>query len=487
MTVPRREPTGTEIAIVGMAGRFPGARDVLELWRNLRDGVEAVRFPDPAELVARGLDPARLADPAWVKAVSQMDGYDCFDELFFGVNPREAELMDPQHRVLLECAWEALESAGYDPQGVPGRVGVYAGATLSTYLLFHLIGNPRTAGADPLQVVLGNASDALATRVSYKLNLRGPSHSLQCACSTSLVAVHTACQALLNEECDVALAGGVSIQADANLGYRYVPGSVVSPDGHCKAFDAAAQGAIFGSGVGMVVLKRLEDAVRDRDTIRAVILGSAVNNDGSVKVGFTAPGVEGQAAVISEALAVAGIEPETVAYLEAHGTGTALGDPIEIQAVTRAFREYTDRRGFCAIGSVKSNLGHLDVAAGVTGLIKTVLAIEHAELPPSLHYETPNPRIDFAAAPVYVNAALAPWPAGEDDDEPRRAGVNSFGLGGTNAHVVLEQAPEAEPAVHSRPWQLLPLSARTPETLAAAGSRLAARLADAADLDLADA
>jgi amino acid adenylation domain-containing protein len=481
-----RPLTGTEIAIVGMAGRFPGAGDVAELWRNLRAGVEAVTFPDAAELAARGLDPARLADPDWVKAVSQMAGYDTFDDLFFGVNPREAELMDPQHRVLLECAWEALESAGYDPQGIAARVGVYAGATLSTYLLFHLIGNPLVAGADPLQVILGNASDALVTRISYKLNLRGPSHSVQCACSTSLVAVHTACQALLNEECDLALAGGVSIQADAGLGYRYVPGSVVSPDGHCRAFDAAAQGSLFGSGVGMVVLKRLDQAIADRDTIRAVILGSAVSNDGSVKVGFTAPGVEGQAAAISEALAVAGIEPETIRYIEAHGTGTALGDPIEIQAVTRAFREYTDRRGFCAIGSVKSNLGHLDVAAGVTGLIKTVLALEHAEIPPSLHYERPNPRIDFASAPVYVNAALAPWPTAAGD-APRRAGVNSFGLGGTNAHVVLEQAPAPAPALRTRPWQLLTLSARTPDALAAAGARLAGRLAEGSAPDLADA
>jgi amino acid adenylation domain-containing protein len=479
----QRGLTGTEIAIVGMAGRFPGSRDVEELWRNLRDGVEAVRFPGPEELAARGLDPARLADPSWVKAASQMDGYDSFDDLFFGVNPREAELMDPQHRVLLECAWEALESAGYDPQNIAGRAGVYAGATLSTYLLFHLIGNPLTAGADPLQVVLGNASDALATRISYKLNLRGPSHSVQCACSTSLVAVHTACQSLLNEECDLALAGGVSIQADAGLGYRYVPGSVVSPDGHCRAFDAAAQGSIFGSGVGLVVLKRLEDALADRDTIRAVILASAVTNDGSVKVGFTAPGVEGQAAVISEALAMAGIDPTTIGYIEAHGTGTALGDPIEIRAVTRAFSEYTDRRGFCAIGSLKSNVGHLDVAAGVAGLIKTVLAVEHGEVPPSLHYEQPNPRVDFASSPVYVNTALTPWPG----ETPRRAGVNSFGLGGTNANVVLEEAPSPQPALRTRPWQLLTLSARTPEALAAAGERLASHLAERPDLDLADA
>jgi amino acid adenylation domain-containing protein len=476
--------TGTEIAIVGMAGRFPGARSVTELWRNLRDGIEAVRFPDATELLARGLDPARVADPDWVKAVSQMADHDCFDELFFGISPREAELMDPQHRVLLECAWEALESAGYDPQATSGRAGVYVGATLSTYLLFHLIGNPRTAGADPLQVVLGNASDALATRISYKLNLRGPSYSVQCACSTSLVAVHTACQALLNEECDLALAGGVSIQADAGLGYRYVPGSVVSPDGHCRAFDAAARGSIFGSGAGLVVLKRLEDALADRDTIRAVILGSAVTNDGSLKVGFTAPGVEGQAAAISEALAVAGIDPETVGYIEAHGTGTALGDPIEIQAVTRAFREYTDRQGFCAIGSVKSNFGHLDVAAGVTGLIKTVLALEQGEIPPSLHYERPSPRIDFAASPVYVNTALTPWPVG---GEARRAGVNSFGLGGTNAHVILEQAPAPAAALHARPWQLLTLSARNPDALAAAGTRLAEHLPAVPASDLADA
>jgi amino acid adenylation domain-containing protein len=484
MTVSRRELTGTEIAVVGMAGRFPGARDVAELWQNLRQGTEAIRFPGDAELLARGLDPARLADPTWVKAVSQIAGYDTFDDRFFGINPREAEFMDPQHRVFLECAWEALESAGYDPEGLAVRTGVYAGATISTYLLFHLIGNPRLAAADPLQVIIGNAADSLTTRVSYKLNLKGPSHSLQCACSTSLVAVHTACQALLNEECDLALAGGVSIQADAGLGYRYVPGSVVSPDGHCRTFDAGAQGSIFGSGVGLVVLKRLDEAVRDRDTIRAVILGSAVNNDGSLKVGFTAPGVEGQSAVISEALAVAGVDPATISYIEAHGTATALGDPIEIQAVTKAFREYTDRKAFCAIGSVKSNFGHLDVAAGVTGLIKTVLALENREIPPSLHFASPNPRIDLASAPVYVNTALSPWPAG---NAPRRAGVNSFGLGGTNAHVVVEEAPVPAPALRTRPWHLLTLSARTPEALAAADARMAARLSDPSEIDLADA
>jgi amino acid adenylation domain-containing protein len=474
--------TGLEIAVVGMAGRFPGARDLTEFWRNLRAGREAVRFPDLADFAARGLDLERLADPTWVKAFSRMDGFEDFDDLFFGINPREAELMDPQHRVFLECAWEALESAGYDPGSFTGRVGVYGGATASTYLLFHLARNSRVQAIDPLQLIIGNSSDSLTTRVSYKLNLRGPSHSLQCACSTSLVAVHTACQSLLNEECDMALAGGVSIQVDSEMGYRYVPGSVLSPDGHCRVFDAAGQGCIFGSGVGLVVLKRLEEALADRDTIHAVILGSAVNNDGSVKVGFTAPGVEGQAAVISEALSVAGIDPATVAYVETHGTGTALGDPIEIQALGRAFREYTDRKSFCAIGSVKSNIGHLDVAAGVAGLIKTVLSLENGEIPPSLNFDRPNPKIDFASAPVYVNTRLTPWGEGP---EPRRAGVSAFGVGGTNAHVVLEQAPAPAPALHTRPAQLLLLSARTPGALQSAGARLAAHLAERPGLDLA--
>ncbi len=477
---------GTEIALVGMAGRFPGAGDVERLWENLRGGVESIRFLGRDELATLGAEPALLDDPSWVPAVAMLDGYADFDARFFGVNPREAETMDPQQRVFLECAWEALEDAGYDPLAAPGEVGVFAGSTLSTYLLFNLARSRRVvAASDPLQLIVGNAGDSLTTRVSYKLNLRGPSHTVQCACSTSLVAVHLACRSLLEEECDMALAGGVSIHVNGAAGYRFLEGSILSPDGRCRPFDAAAQGTLFASGVGIVVLKRLADALADGDTVRAVILGSAVNNDGAAKVGFTAPSVDGQARVIAEALAVAGVDAETIGYVEAHGTGTALGDPVEVQALTRAFGAATDRRAFCAIGSLKSNFGHLDIAAGVAGLIKTVLALEHAEIPPSLHFAVPNPRVDLAASPVYVADRLADWPA---NGAPRRAGVSSFGLGGTNAHVVLEEAPARDATVGTgeAPWQLLVLAARSRPALEAATRRLAGHLARHPDQPLGD-
>ncbi|HEX9671404.1 MAG TPA: amino acid adenylation domain-containing protein [Thermoanaerobaculia bacterium] len=476
---------GTEIAVVGMAGRFPGAGDVERFWQNLRAGVESIRFLAREELAALGADPALADEPSWVPAVAMLDGYADFDARFFGINPREAETMDPQQRVFLECAWEALEDAGYDPLAAPGEVGVFAGSTLSTYLLFNLARSQRiVAGADPLQLIVGNAGDSLTTRVSYKLNLRGPSHTVQCACSTSLVAVHLACQSLLDEACDMALAGGVSIHVHGAAGYRFLEGSILSPDGHCRPFDAAAQGTLFASGVGVVVLKRLADALADGDTVRAVILGSAVNNDGAAKVGFTAPSVDGQARVIAEALAVAGVAAETIGYVEAHGTGTALGDPVEVQALTRAFGAATDRRA-CAIGSLKSNFGHLDIAAGVAALIKTVLALEHGEIPPSLHLAAPNPRIDFTASRVYVANRLADWPR---NGAPRRAGVSSFGLGGTNAHVVLEEAPaRAAPVVAAEaPWQLLLLSARSRPALEAATRRLAGHLARRPEQSLGD-
>ncbi|HEX9735614.1 MAG TPA: amino acid adenylation domain-containing protein, partial [Thermoanaerobaculia bacterium] len=479
-----REWNGTEIAVVGMAGRFPGAASTETLWRNLKDGDEAIRRLSDEELDALGVDAALRAAPGYVPAVSQMAGFADFDAAFFGINHREAETMDPQQRVFLECAWEALEDAGYDGAAFPGLVGVFAGATLSTYLLVNLARNQRVAsGTDPQQLIIGNAGDALTTRVSYKLNLRGPSQAVQCACSTSLVAVHLACQSLLNEECDMALAGGVSINVTHLGGYRSLPGSILSPDGRCRAYDARAEGSVFGSGAGIVVLKRLEDALAEGDTIRAVILGSATNNDGAFKVGFTAPSVEGQSRVISEALAVAGIDPETVAYVEGHGSGTALGDPIEVQAVTRAFRAYTEKRGFCGIGSIKSNLGHLDVAAGVAGLIKAVLALEHGQIPPTVSFETPNPKIDFAASPVYVVDRLTEWPA---SSRPRRAGVNSFGLGGTTAHVVLEEAPAPAPAGEPRPWQLLALSARSAAALEAAHGGLSRHLETHPELHLED-
>jgi len=469
------------IAVIGMAGRFPEARDVEELWRNLRDGKESIRFLSDEELLERGRDPAALGDPDHVAAIAEMADAESFDAPFFGINPREAELLDPQHRVLLECAWHALEDAGHAVESEGAAIGLFAGATTSTYLLFNLM--PGGGGWDPLELLVANAGDTLTTRVSYKLNLRGPSFTVQCACSTSLVAVHLACESLLSEECDIALAGGVSINYGLRAGYRYREESVYSPDGHCRTFDAGARGTVFGSGVGVVALRRLADALADGDPIRAVIRGSAVNNDGALRAGYTAPGLEGQAQVIAEALAVAGVGAESISYVEAHGTATQLGDPIEVEALTRAFRKHTDKKGFCAIGSVKSNVGHLDVAAGVCGLIKTVLALEHRQIPPTVSFTQPNPKIDFASSPVYVARELREWPAGQ---APRRAGVSAFGMGGTNAHVILEEAPRRAPSGPSRQWQLLSLSARTPAALARATEGLAAHLAGAPEASLAD-
>ncbi|MCP4663875.1 MAG: KR domain-containing protein, partial [bacterium] len=462
------------IAVVGMVGRFPGAGNLEEFWRNLCEGKESVRFLSDQELLDRGLDPALLKDPRHVRAVAEMEDPDSFDAEFFGISHREAEILDPQQRVFLECAWQALESAGYHPESCGGRVGVFAGSTTSTYLLFHLIADAAFEQSwDPLELLVANAGDFLTTRASYRLNLKGPSFAVQCACSTSLVAVHLACESLLGEECDMALAGGISINVRQRTGYRYNEESIVSPDGHCRPFDAGAQGTIFGSGVGIVVLKRLVDALEDGDTIHAVIRGSAVNNDGAMKVGPAALGVEGQTEVIAEALSVAGVPAESISYIEAHGSATNLGDPIEIQALTRAFRAYTEKLGFCALGSVKGNVGHLDVAAGVTGLIKTILALKHRQIPPSIHFDESNPKIDFARSPVFVNRRLLEW---RSTGVPRRAGVSSFGFGGTNAHTIVEEAPAQSESGRSRPWQLLVLSAKTPDALDEATAKLADHL-----------
>jgi len=472
------------IAIIGLAGRFPGAKNVEEFWRNLRDGVEAISFFSDEELKASGVGPAMLEDPSYVKAHGALEGIEWFDAAFFGINPREAEIMDPQHRLFQEAAWEALESAGYNPEKYEGAIGVYAGVGVPSYAITNVFSNPglrQSVGA--LQTSIRNRTDHLTTQVSYKFNLRGPGVTVQTACSTSLVAVHLACQSLLNNECDMALAGGCSLAVPHKAGYYYQEGGILSPDGHCRPFDARARGTVPGSGVGIVILKRLADALEDGDCIHAVIKGSAINNDGFMKVGYTAPGVDGQAEVIAEAMAVAGVDPETISYIEAHGTGTNLGDPIEIEALTRAFRDRTDKKGFCAIGAVKSNIGHLDTAAGVAGLIKTVLALKHRQIPPSLHYEQPNPRIDFENNPFYVNTRLSEW---KSEDTPRRAGVSSFGLGGTNAHVVLEEAPLAEASTESRPWQVLLLSARTNSALENATVGLAEYLKHHTDVDLAD-
>ncbi|NMO19517.1 SDR family oxidoreductase [Pyxidicoccus fallax] len=469
-----------DIAIIGMTGRFPGAPDLDTFWRNLREGVESIRSVGDAELEALGVDAALRKDASWVKASAALEGMELFDAGFFGYTPREAELMDPQHRVFLECCWEALEHAGYAPESFKGAVGVFGGAPTNTYLLHNLVPNAdQLSMLDQVQIDVANGGDFLGTRVAYKLNLRGPSYSIASACSTSLVATHVACQSLLNEECDIALAGGVSVHVKHPEGYRYLPGGIVSPDGHCRAFDAKADGTVFGSGAGVVVLKRLRDALEDGDSIHAVIKGSAINNDGSVKVGYTAPSVEGQAAVISEALGAAGVEPESIGYVEAHGTGTKMGDPIEVRALTKAFRPRkaatpapVGRK--IPIGSVKTNIGHLANAAGVSSLIKAVLSLEHHELPPSLHFEQPSPEIDFEGSPFYVNAKLEPWPA--NPKHPRRAGVSSFGVGGTNAHVVLQEAPALPPSGPSRKAQLLVLSARSASALDAATQRLARHL-----------
>ena len=470
-----------DIAIIGLSARFPGAKNIDEFWQNLCSGIESVKFFTEEELKEAGIDKDILNDPDYVKAAPVLDNPGFFDASFFGYSPREAQIMDPQHRFFLESSWEALEHAGYDPDKYDGAIGVYGGASVNTYLFYSgLISHYLT---DWLQINLGSDKDYLTTRVSYKLNLTGPSVTVQTACSTSLVAVHIACQSLLNYECDTALAGGASIRVPHTAGYLYQEGSIVSPDGHCRSFDAKAHGTIFGSGVGVVVLKRLADAIDDGDTIHAVIKGSAINNDGSSKVDYTAPSVNLQAEAVLGALTNSGVEPETISYVEAHGTGTALGDPIELLALTNAFHANTDKNGYCAIGSVKTNIGHLDVAAGVAGLIKTVLALKHKKIPPSLHFEKPNPKIDFDNSPFYVNTKLSEW---QPQQYPRRAGVNSLGVGGTNAYAIIEEAPARETSSPSRPWQLLCVSAKSENALEKATANLAAHLKQQHNENLAD-
>jgi acyl transferase domain-containing protein/acyl carrier protein len=475
------------VAVVGMACRFPGARDVTAFWRNLREGVEAISFFSEEELEAAGVKPDAYRDPAYVPAKGVLDDVDMFDASFFGLTPREAEIMDPQQRLFLETAWEALENAGYDCADGKGRVGIYAGSGLSTYFLFNLMSNPSLfETVSSLQVRMMNDKDFLTTLASYKLNLTGPSVAVQTACSTSLVAAHLACQGLLDGECDMALAGGVAVSFPHKSGHVFTAGEIWSPDGHCRAFDAGAQGTVEGNGVGIVVLKRLEDARADGDFIHAIIRGSAVNNDGSFKAGYTAPSVESQAQVILEALSMAGVGGESISYVEAHGSATPLGDPIEVGALTRAFRSSTDKKNFCALGSVKTNLGHLDNAAGSASLIKTIEALKHKVIPPTLHFRRPNPQIDLAESPFYVNNTAIEWTS---DSSPRRAGVSSLGIGGTNAHLVLEEAPPKSPDADSasRSNQLLLLSARTESALDAATANLAKHLRAHREVNLADA
>ena len=476
--------TGREIAVIGMAGRFPGARNLSEFWQNLRNGVEAVTFFTEEELLASGVEPETIRHPNYVPAGSLLDDVDLFDASFFGYNAREAEILDPQQRIFLEVCWHALEDAGYDPQQYEGLIGVYAGAAWNTYLLSNLTTRLELfAGGGGFQVFIASDKDFMSTRVAYKFNLKGPGLIIQTSCSTSLVAVHLACLSLLNYECDIALAGGVTVKVPQKAGYFYQEGGLASPDGHCRAFDAKAAGTIFGSGAGVVTLKRLSEALEDGDHIRAIVKGSAINNDGWAKVSYTAPSIDGQSQVIAAAQAMTGFEPETIRYVETHGTGTSLGDPIEVTALTKVFRKRTERKSFCALGSLKSNIGHLDAAAGIGGFIKTVLALENRELPPSINFEVPNPAIDFAETPFYVNSKLVAW---ESPDLPRRAAVSSFGVGGTNAHVILEEAPKASPSGASRPCQLLALSARTATALETATENLLTWLREHEDVGLPD-
>jgi acyl transferase domain-containing protein len=464
------------IAVIGMAGKFPGAPNLDAYWQNLRNGVESIRHFAPDEIEA----PASLAqNPQYVRARGIVDGVDLFDADFFGMQPREADYTDPQHRLLLETAWEAFEDAGVDPEDFTGSVGVFAGCSLNSYLLHNLASNPgflaeflvgQQMSAHP--ALTGNDKDFVATRIAYKLNLRGPAVTVQCACSTSLVAIAQACQNLLGFQCDLALAGGVSVTFPQKRGYLHEEGSLVSADGTCRPFDASAGGTVFGDGVGLVLLKRADEAIRDGDNIHGIIRGFAINNDGSNKVSYMAPSIEGQSEAIATAQALAGIDVSTIGYVEAHGTGTSLGDPIEVAALTKAFRAGTSAKRFCALGAVKSNIGHLEAASGVAGLIKTILILKHGEIPPTLHFSSPNPRIDFANSPFYVASKLLPWPAGKS---PRRAGLSSFGVGGTNAHLVLEEAPRIESVPDQSP-QLFVLSAKSPAALDEVTNRLAEHL-----------
>jgi phthiocerol/phenolphthiocerol synthesis type-I polyketide synthase E len=473
------------VAIVGMAARLPGARNVGEFWRNLREGVESVERHTREEMIERGLPPVLADDPNYVNASAPLEHADCFDAAFFGYSSREAELMDPQHRIFLECAYHALEDSAFDHRRYQGSVGVYAGCTMNTYLLHNVMPNAaEVLGAvGDLQVMIGNDKDYLSTRVSYKLGLTGPSVTVQTACSSSLVAVHIACRSLADGDCDTALAGGSSVRLPHAAGYMSNPGGTSSPDGHCRAFDAAAGGSIVGNGVGVVVLKRLADARRDGDQIYAVILGTAINNDGAAKASYTAPSVEGQSRAVASALGRAGVSARDISVVEAHGTGTPLGDPIEVAAITSAFRQWTDDTGYCLLGSVKPNIGHLDAAAGVAGLIKTVLALKHRQVAPVINFQRPNPRLELDKTPFTIPTDVVCL----SGDRPLLGSVNSLAMGGSNAHAVLSEAPAPEPADTSRrPHHPVLLSARSGAALEQLSQSVGAWAREHRDACLAD-
>jgi phthiocerol/phenolphthiocerol synthesis type-I polyketide synthase E len=478
------------IAVVGMAARFPGANSLSAFWDNLRRGEESIVTLSEEQLTAAGVSEKTLAKSSYVRRAPIIDGIDEFDAEFFGFPPQVARVMDPQHRLFLQCAWHALEDAGCEPARFDGSIGVYATSGFSIYMLHNLLSHHdpnailgQGLNFDLVNISLYNDKDYLATRVSHQFNLRGPSVTVQTACSSSLVAVHSACQSLLNGECDMVLAGGVSIRVPHHVGYWHDPGSMVSAVGDCRPFDVRADGTVFGSGVAVVVLKPLQAAVDDGDRIHAVIRGSAINNDGSMKMTYAAPNGAAQADVIAEAHAVSGVDSSSISYVETHGTATPLGDPIEIDGLRRAFSvSNAIRPGPCAVGSVKSNIGHLAEASGIAGLIKTILCLKNQAIPATLHFTSPHPALNLDQGPFVVQSEYTPW----EWDGVRRAGVSSFGVGGTNVHVVVEEAPVLPaPEVQAGP-QVLCLSARTTEALDDFRSSLAAELARPEALDLSD-
>lgn len=471
------------IAVIGISGRFPEAKNIDAFWENLCKGKESISTFSDEELLQNGVSQSQFNSSSYVRARGVLENVEGFDAEFFSIPPTEAQVMDPQHRLFLECSWEALEDAGYDPNRFSGKIAVFGGASRSTYFLHHLLLNPNISGAaeDPL-CRIGNENDCLATRVAYKLNLKGPSLTVQTACSSSLVSICLACNSLLNHQCDMALAGGVSIFSPQQRGYMYQKDMIFSPDGHCCPFDASAQGTVPGNGGGVVILKRLENAIADQDHIYAVIRGYAINNDGHEKMGFSAPSVQGQADAIASAIEMAGIDPATINYVEAHGTGTAIGDPIEIKALSKVLGVFTrNAKKKCCIGSVKSNIGHLMEASGIAGFMKTIMILKNRKIPPTLHFKKLNPYVDLQDA-FYINSKLEEW----NEETLIRAGVSSFGFGGTNAHIVLEESPKLVSSDLGDSLQILPISAKTPQALETLALQLGQFLQNNPDLSLPD-
>lgn len=474
----------TDIAIIGMVCRLPGARDLHEFTRNLYDGVESITQFSEAELLAAGVSAARLRDPRYVRAKGIVHGIENFDHEFFGIGKDQADLMDPQHRVFLEASWQLMENAGHDPERFDGRIGVYAGTALNTYVLNNLRHvDARYERFNPIDLLIFTDKDFLPTLVSYHLGLEGPSVAVQTACSTSLVAVHLACQGLIDAECDIAIAGAITLYSPQVKGYLYEPGNLVSPDGRIRSYAAGASGTVYGSGYGLVALRRFADAVRDGDTIHAVIQGTAVNNDGGRKATYKSPSEDGIAEVAGMALAMAGVEPREIGYLEGNGSGTALGDRIEIAALSRAYRR-SERDPKTFIGSVKPNIGHLNVAAGMAALLKTVVALQHDDIPPSLNCPEPEPSVDWSAAPLRVARSRVRWP---DVGPTRMAGVNSYGVGGTNAHVILREPPRLPPRPdRDERAHVFPFSAKTAASLSRSLVDFRRFVTANAELDLGD-